>query len=136
MEERERECVPPHLLIYATAVVLSKNKYIDVPWEPEVKVCSAFNASNNSSLLIWQELSAGGQGPRVVTPSQTAPQFCNDASEKNCQVWAKGENGLAFGSSKVVNPLDVQTCTREQRDLLVQILMHQITMHRPDVELL
>jgi hypothetical protein len=30
-----------------------------------------------------------------VTPSQTAPQPCNDAWEKNCQVWARGENGLA-----------------------------------------
>jgi hypothetical protein len=95
MEERESECVPPHLLIYATAVVLSKNKCIDIPWGPEVKVCSAYNAPNNSSSLIWRELSAGGQGPRVVTPSQTAPQPCNDAWEKNCQVWARGENGLA-----------------------------------------
>jgi hypothetical protein len=81
-EQRELDLVPPFLLIYATAVVLSILTSTVLRWAEDAKHLRPLKAANNSSSLIWRFVSTVVQGPPVLTSSLTAPQPDNETEEK------------------------------------------------------
>ena len=72
--------VPPTLLIYETAVELSKRSLIVQLLSNPANDCRALNAACSSSTLMWRELSSDVQVIPVLVSPQTAPQPVKDAS--------------------------------------------------------
>ena len=79
---RSRPWIPPILLIYVRAVVLSIRSKIVTSWRSPAKACKALPAARSSNTLMWKVTSSPCQAPLTDCPRQCAPQPVEDASKK------------------------------------------------------